>query len=325
LSEFNSTNRRIKRYIIKKTHKWLFAGEPVKREKFQEYVPRQSEKITEVAEVAEVPNVAEAAEITKVTEVAEVPNVAEATRVAEVEEVPVEPPQSKSKSVAPKPPTQKSKISAKVGEKIPFSGYDWRVLDIQNNQALLLSELVLEKRPYNDKQTDITWENCTLRDYLNKDFYNKLSDKGRIVQSTIKNDNNPWFDTSGGNNTTDNIFLLSIEEVVKYLGDGNLTRPKMSENEKQFWESRDWMKGGAPDWFKKRGYPGYSMGIDWDGNSKRVAKDTSGAAAWWWLRSPGYFTDGAARVFEDGDVYVDGYSVSASGGVRPALWLNLQS
>ncbi|MCL1997958.1 MAG: DUF6273 domain-containing protein [Turicibacter sp.] len=220
-------------------------------------------------------------------------------------------------------PPQKPKISAKIGENIKFSGYNWRVLDIQNNQALLLSELVLEKRAYNTKQADITWENCTLRYYLNNDFYNKLSAKGKIAQKTIPNKNNQWFGTASGNNTTDNIFLLSIEEVVKYLGDGDLTRPKMSEKEKQFWESRNWAKNGIPDSFKKAGYPDYSMGIDWDGNSKRVAKDIGDAAAWWLLRSPGYFSIRSACVDEDGYVSLDGNSVSAVGGVRPALWLNL--
>ena len=44
----------------------------------------------------------------------------------------------------------------------------------------------------------------------------------------------------------------------------------------------------------------------------------------WWLRSPGYYADYAARVNDSGRVYSDGFSVGYSGyAVRPALWLNL--
>ena len=216
----------------------------------------------------------------------------------------------------------------KIGEIIKFSGYDWRVLDIQNDQALLLSELVFEHRAYNNAQEifkpiDITWEESTLRKYLNEDFYNKLTDKDRIVKTTLQNNNNPWFATSGGNNTTDNIFLLSIEEVVKYLGDGNLARPKMNEDEKQFWEKESRTKDGVLNRVKKLLYPDYSMVIDWDGNSKRVAKDTNGTATWWWLRSLGEDSCNAAHVFENGCVLMRGFYTSLSMGVRPALWINL--
>ena len=246
MSEFNSTNRRIKRYIIKKTHKWLFAGEPVKRERFQEYVKPEKQSSTRESTKEEKHNAAKSEQT----------------------------------------------------ENIKFGGYDWRVLDIQNNQALLLSESILEKRLYNDKKTDITWENCTLRNYLNNDFYNKLtdSDKGRIVKKTIPNKDNQWYGTSGGKDTPDHIFLLSLEEVVQYFGDSGQLKNKNPNNKYL---------------------------IDDEYNEKRIAKDTSGAAAWWWLRSPGGNTRIAADVNEGGFVFMSGDGVSASGGVRPALWLNL--
>ena len=49
-------------------------------------------------------------------------------------------------------------------------------------------------------------------------------------------------------------------------------------------------------------------------------------AAWWWLRSLGSHSHGADGVDSDGWVYWDGYHVLYSDdGVRPALYLNLQS
>ncbi|MCL2016671.1 MAG: DUF6273 domain-containing protein [Defluviitaleaceae bacterium] len=189
--------------------------------------------------------------------------------------------------------------SLQIGQITPFGGYDWQVLDIQNNQALLLSELVLEKRPYNTTQTPITWEQCTLRRYLNNDFYNKLPQNGKIAQRTIPNNNNQWFGTDGGNDTTDHIFLLSLDEVVQYFGDSGQLK----------------VKNKSP----------ISWGIEDQFNDKRIARDTSGAAAWWWLRSPGKPTYIAASIHRKGYVNVCGYDydVVGEGGVRPALWLNL--
>ena len=45
----------------------------------------------------------------------------------------------------------------------------------------------------------------------------------------------------------------------------------------------------------------------------------------WWLRSPGIFEDKAAEVEEEGKVHDGGSYVSFYNGVRPALWLNLDS
>ena len=168
------------------------------------------------------------------------------------------------------------------------------MLDIQDGQALLISELVLEERAYHEKDEPITWENCTLRRYLNGEFYNKLSDKSKIAKHTIPNKNNQWYGTDGGNDTTDHIFLLSLEEVVQYFGDsGKFTNVASSNFDEEF-------------------------------NEKRISKNTSGYATLWWLRSPGRLSYNAACVPLAGTVGVGGLRVSAQiGGVRPALWLKL--
>lgn len=47
-------------------------------------------------------------------------------------------------------------------------------------------------------------------------------------------------------------------------------------------------------------------------------------ACYWWLRSPGAYSDGAADVNADGYVYSDGdYVAHKDFAVRPALWINL--
>jgi hypothetical protein len=61
-----------------------------------------------------------------------------------------------------------------VGDVIEFGGYEWRVLDVQDGKALLLSEHVLEYRPFHDERVWITWEDCDLRTYLNSKFYDSF-------------------------------------------------------------------------------------------------------------------------------------------------------
>jgi len=194
------------------------------------------------------------------------------------------------------------KIEPRVGSIQKFANIDWRVLAVENNEALLISEKVLETRPYNAKYEDVTWESCDLRQYLNNEFYNKLgADKSAVAETRNANPNNPWYGTPGGNDTMDKIFLLSLDEVCRYFGDSTAN-------------------------LKKKGSTGSNWTINDANNAARIAKDDKGNACWWWLRSPGDASSRAAYVSTDGGVVVIGSGVSRdSGGVRPAFWLNLKS
>jgi hypothetical protein len=128
-------------------------------------------------------------------------------------------------------PPQQTVSSLAVGQRnFKFGPYNWRVLDVQNGKALLITEDIVEKRRYHSSYTDITWVCCELRHYLNGAFFQTFSsaEQSRILQTNNTNANNQWFGTKGGENTTDRVFLLSIEEVVEYFGDsGQLrNRPK---------------------------------------------------------------------------------------------------
>ena len=209
--------------------------------------------------------------------------------------------QTEQLPVTPTPSTD-IKIIPEKGGVIPFCGLDWRILDLdkQNGKALLLSEKVIEKRAYHSSRSSITWAQCDLRSYLNEEFYNTFNanDKALVTETKITTSDDPYFGTKGGNDTTDRIFLLSAEEAIKYFGDSGQLKNRKKE------------------------HPFLSDQYD----KVRIAKDTKGMDYWWWLRSPGKDSYYAAYVFGNGRIsFIGSYVDGNSGGVRPALWLNLQS
>jgi hypothetical protein len=189
---------------------------------------------------------------------------------------------------------------SKVGDIITFDKYNWRVLDVdvQDKKKLIITEDIIEKRPYNVRYEDITWESCTLRQYLNGQFYNSFAEKNRIQPQTNENKSNQWFNTVGGKSTKDHVFLLSLEEVVRYFGDGSSAQLLANKGSQSYWIE------------------------DKNNNARRAHCQNN--SSWWWLRSPGFHGYDAAGILGDGAVSVCGGIVThAGGGVRPALWLNL--
>ncbi len=93
---------------------------------------------------------------------------------------------------------------------------EWIVLRNSNNELFAVSKYALDTKPYNETCGDVTWETCTLRKWLNKDFYNEAFNKSEqklIKTVTVKNSDHPHYGTEGGNDTQDKIFLLSMDEV----------------------------------------------------------------------------------------------------------------
>ena len=115
-----------------------------------------------------------------------------------------------------------------VGDIMEFGGYEWRVLELKGGKALVLSDKVLFKMPYQKPLsgyefyiTPITWEECDLRQYLNGEFYDasfSVEEKLLIAETALINHDNPWSGEPGGNNTIDKVFLLSTDEVLRYFG-----------------------------------------------------------------------------------------------------------
>ena len=113
---------------------------------------------------------------------------------------------------------------AVVGDVVSFGAYSWRVLAVEDGKVLLITEDNVEARAYNDKDEDTTWEQCTLRGYLNDGFITNnfsAAESQRIVLTHVINDDHPQFGTPGGNDTDDRVFLLSVDEAERYFKDDN--------------------------------------------------------------------------------------------------------
>ncbi len=178
---------------------------------------------------------------------------------------------------------------------------EWEILVENDDSFLIISRFILACQPYyKESDWDGTWENSSLRNWMNKDFYSSAfstADQSRILISNISNPDNPYSGIEGGNDTNDKVFCLSVEEISEYYSFESWT------DEKNNWGYSSNLVTEVTPYAKKGGV--YESG-----------------GGTWWLRSPGerwsWCTVGADgktgwRHF-NGDHFGDI-------GVRPALWI----
>ena len=110
---------------------------------------------------------------------------------------------------------------------------EWKVLTKKRNRVLVISKNTIETMPYNKSYKAVTWENCTLRSWLNDKYLNSSfnsAEQSLIMSTKVKNHGNKQHNTSGGRDTIDKIFLLSINEVNKYFSSCGERKATLSEN-----------------------------------------------------------------------------------------------
>lgn len=175
---------------------------------------------------------------------------------------------------------------------------EWLVLESDGETALLISRYALDCQSYNTEYESITWEECTLRSWLNNEFYNRAfsaEEKKTILVSDVSADKNPLYSTNPGNATKDSVFLLSIVEANKYFAND---------------EAR---MCAVTDYAIEQGtYTNSNYTVD----GRR--------ACWWWLRSPGYLSILAAIVRDGGSISDRGDRVrNCDYAMRPCVWVRL--
>lgn len=193
-----------------------------------------------------------------------------------------------------------------VGDIITFGSYEqdndtsngkeeieWVVLDTDGDKTLVISRYALDAKPYNNAKADVTWETCTLREWLNEEFLKKAfssEEQEQIISSELTNPDNGDYGTNGGNDTVDKVFLLSIDDVEEYFS------------------SEDEMTVKPTEYAKSQG----------------AAVNKENGNTWWLLRTPGSHAQGVADVSISGSILAYGRDVnSVYDGIRPAMWITL--
>lgn len=188
--------------------------------------------------------------------------------------------------------------SAKAGDYVKFGKYEmdnetyngseeieWLVLEVKNNKAFLVSKYLVDCHPYHsERDGDISWASCLLREWLNKDFIKSAfndEERKQICKSKIFTE--LYENSEKGEYTTDGVFLLSLKEAKKYFAtDKERICPYMDGSEPLRW----WLRSFASD----------------SGSVDVVYRD--GDTGW---RSS----------------YMDKSFFSNWDGVRPAMWIDL--
>ena len=233
---------------------------------------------------------------------------------------------SKVKSITVKKQAAGESVSdfskAKTGDYIIFGSYEqddyvfngnepieWLVLSNNGKELFVVSKYGLDCQPYNTESVDITWEKCSLRKWLNDDFYNAAfssSEKKLIKTTKLKNNDNPAYMADGGKDTNDKVFLLSLNDVTN-------TGYGFSSEENSFDIARNCAPTEYAVWQGAYVASAYEEGKTADGEW----------ACGWWLRTLGHSADSASEVGFFGYVnYINAdYDHTA---VRPALVINLE-
>ncbi len=177
----------------------------------------------------------------------------------------------------------------------------WRVLEVKDDTILLLSEYGLASKFYNDFYENVTWETSSIRKWLNSSFMDMAftASEVKAIRSTkLKNKDNKKFESSGGNNTVDKVFLLSKKDVANTAygfmkGYRNKSKTRMMT---------------ITEYALQEGY-----------------RNKNNGNTCWWLRSPGLTNQYASHVLTSGNVTDSHFVGRRNDGVRPAIMLDRSS
>lgn len=202
---------------------------------------------------------------------------------------------------------QESVAETASAEKQPIK---WRVLSVEGNDAFLLADEGLDNKPYHGEMTETSWENCSLRAWLNDTFMRDAfteEEQDAIKITTVSNSNkdNPdeSIDSDGGADTQDRIYLLSAAEAANTAYGFDDRFYSMSRTREVKTTAYAYDQGAFASWIEEI-----------DDNGK------------WWLRSPGFNTNEAAYVSEYGGGEYYGTNVTEdSFTVRPVIHLDMAS
>lgn len=214
--------------------------------------------------------------------------------------------QEQATSISRTEKAKKALRSATPGSYIKFGSYEqdhnsangkedieWLVLEVDEGYALLVSKYGLDQQPYHTTCDAVTWETCSLRKWLNNDFFNTAffaEEQVFIPTATVYAGVNKETQVNPGRAVEDKVYILSIEEAKKYMG-FDVARQC---------EPTDYAVSNGSLEFEKNG------------------------CTWWWLRAPGLDRCNAAVVMTYGNIVTNGVFVNTDcTSVRPVIWVKI--
>ena len=201
----------------------------------------------------------------------------------------------------------------------------WRVLEVHDGTALLLSHSAIDCEPFQENLSEVSWDNCTLRSYLNgynaekdtsaidysdeKDNFLDIAfspnEQSAILENPVRNEANYYFGTESGNQTVDKIFLLAESELFIF-----------DSSEIHGFSPQD----AVPDRAKQFTPTDYAV---WKG-AWSASESNNYGNVFWLTRTTGYTPENVVYVDESGYMYNRGILVTCSdAAVIPALVLDL--
>ncbi len=213
---------------------------------------------------------------------------------------------------------------------------EWQVIGTRDGHTLLLSKYALDCKLY-DGNRNTTWEKCTLRSWLNDEFYNtafSASDKERIVTAHNENLKSYSFyslsksaivtEILDETPTDDKVFLLSKAEAENYFDVKTYVSNPSAVNQKPLCSPTPYAKN-----------MGVGLSFESDFESESVEISETGGYCNWWLRTVdgfGYDSSTASYVGHDGFLWVispnafgtvfGGSRIEKPIGVRPAILID---
>lgn len=179
----------------------------------------------------------------------------------------------------------------------------WEVLSEEGNNQILICQDIIDCAPYNVSDVDVYWAISSIKTFLNDDFYNfafNSNEQNKIITSTVINDDNSDYNSYGGDDTNDKVYLLSLDEA----------------NDENFFVSDSARMTVGSDFAKLRGLQ-VNQEFNYFGNSP------------WWLRSPGDKGDDIITANNSASVDSSGYVTSmgkyiccSSYGIRPVICID---
>jgi hypothetical protein len=212
-------------------------------------------------------------------------------------------------------------LKPRVGDDFSFGSYGgyhtvWRVLEIRDGKALIITKYAIDIRDYNEGGDSTTWADCSLREWLNDSYLStSFSEQERpAIMKTMLEDTG----------TEDYVFLLSPAEAEEYFPSSD-----------SLFVSLNMTKEAEEAYAKRVGNDEtYEFGYDQALKLVQDLDEHDEQPMMWLLRSSGNKrnTTYMATPYPDG-IYRITDSASVAGfppipppyGIRPAMWVDLES